>query len=53
MFKDLINPTHINVLVGKLGDALIKALDKPLGYAINWEEYGLCGPYILKLPVAV
>lgn len=27
---------EFNALVGKLGDVLVKALDKPLGYAINW-----------------
>ena len=36
MIKDLVNPTNFNVLVSKLGDVLVKALDEPLGYAINW-----------------
>ena len=36
MLKDLVNPTNFNLLVGKLGDVLTKALDQPLGYAINW-----------------
>ncbi|NAL77184.1 NADH-quinone oxidoreductase subunit B, partial [Nitrososphaera sp. AFS] len=36
MLKDLINPAQFNIMVGKLGDVLVKALDKPLGYAINW-----------------
>ncbi len=34
--KDLITPQNANVFVGKLGDILEKAIDKPLGYAINW-----------------
>ncbi len=36
MLKDLITPENANVFVGKLGDILEKAIDKPLGYAINW-----------------
>ncbi len=36
MLKDLITPQNANVFVGKLGDILEKAIDKPLGYAINW-----------------
>ncbi len=27
---------EFNALVGKLGDLLVRALDKPLGYAVNW-----------------
>ena len=38
MIKDLVNPTNFNLMVSKVGDVLVKALDKPLGYAINWEE---------------
>jgi len=29
MIKDLVNPTNFNLLVGKLGDVLIRALDLP------------------------
>ncbi len=36
MLKDLITPHNANVFVGKLGDILEKAIDKPLGFAINW-----------------
>ena len=38
MLKDLINPTNFNILLGKLDDVLVKALDQPLGYAINWKN---------------
>lgn len=27
---------EFNAFVGKLGDILVKALDRPLGYAVNW-----------------
>jgi len=36
LLKDLLTPENANVFVGKLGDILEKAIDKPLGYAINW-----------------
>ena len=36
MLKDLVTPENANVFVGKLGDILERAIDKPLGYAINW-----------------
>ena len=36
LLKDLVTPQNANVFVGKLGDILEKAIDKPLGYAINW-----------------
>ena len=36
MIKDLVNPTNFNLMVSKVGDVLVRALDKPLGYAINW-----------------
>jgi NADH-quinone oxidoreductase subunit B len=36
MIKELVSPTNFNVLVSKLSDVLVKALDAPLGYAINW-----------------
>ncbi|MBT5171464.1 MAG: NADH-quinone oxidoreductase subunit B, partial [Candidatus Nitrosopelagicus sp.] len=36
MLKELITPQNANVFVGKLGDILYKAIDQPLGMAINW-----------------
>jgi NADH-quinone oxidoreductase subunit B len=36
LLKELITPQNTNAFVGKLGDILVKAIDKPLGYAINW-----------------
>jgi len=33
---DQINSHNANVFIGKLGDILFKAVDKPLGMAINW-----------------
>ncbi len=36
MLKELITPQNANAFVGKLGDILVKAIDKPLEYAINW-----------------
>ncbi len=31
-----VTPQTANAFLGKLGDILVKAIDKPLGYAINW-----------------
>ena len=53
MLKDLINPTNFNVLVGKLGDVLVKALDQPLDTPLIGEGFGLCGLFISKQPVVV
>jgi NADH-quinone oxidoreductase subunit B len=36
MLKDLVNPTSVNIYASKLSDVLIKAVEEPLGYAINW-----------------
>ena len=36
LLKDLVTPENANVFVENLGDILEKAIDKPLGYAINW-----------------
>ena len=36
MIKDLLNPTNFNLMVSKISDILVRALDEPLGYAINW-----------------
>ena len=33
---DKITSHNANVFIGKLGDVLYKAVDKPLGMAINW-----------------
>ena len=36
-FRNLIDPgAGFGAFVGKLGDALVKAIDRPLGYAVNW-----------------
>ena len=48
MIKDLVNPTNFNVLVSKLGDVLVKALDEPLGYAINWGRVWSLWPVHLE-----
>ena len=33
---DKVNSHNANVFVGKLGDLLYKAIDSPLGMALNW-----------------
>ncbi len=38
MLKDLLTPQNSNVYLGNLGDMLEKAIDKPLGYVINWSR---------------
>jgi NADH-quinone oxidoreductase subunit B len=48
LIKDLVNPTNFNLMVGKLGDVLIKALDLPLGYAINWGRIWSLWPVHLE-----
>ena len=48
MFKDLLNPTNINVMVSKLSDILVKAVDKPLGYAVNWGRVWSLWPVHLE-----
>jgi NADH-quinone oxidoreductase subunit B len=48
MFKDLVNPTNFNVMVSKLSDVLVKALDKPLGFAINWGRVWSLWPVHLE-----
>ncbi|MDQ3836381.1 MAG: NADH-quinone oxidoreductase subunit B, partial [Thermoproteota archaeon] len=36
-FRTLIDPgAGFGAFVGKLGDAIVKAIDRPLGYAVNW-----------------
>ena len=53
MIKDLVNPTNFNLLVSNIGDVLVKALDAPLGYVINWAASGHYGPFTWKLLVVV
>ena len=48
LLKDLVNPTNFNLMVGKLGDVLIKAFDMPLGYAINWGRIWSLWPVHLE-----
>jgi NADH-quinone oxidoreductase subunit B len=48
MIRDLVNPTNFNVLVSKLSDVLVKALDKPLGFAINWGRVWSLWPVHLE-----
>ena len=48
MIKDLVNPTNFNLMVGKLGDVLTRALDLPLGYAINWGRIWSLWPVHLE-----
>ena len=48
MLKNLLNPTNFNILVSKLGDVLVKALDQPLGYAINWGRIWSLWPVHLE-----
>jgi NADH-quinone oxidoreductase subunit B len=36
-FRNLIDPgAGFGAFVGKLGDTIVKAIDRPLGYAVNW-----------------
>jgi hypothetical protein len=52
-FRNLIDPgAGFGAFLGKLGDALVKAIDKPLGYAVNWGRYFLYGLFIWKLAAA-
>ncbi len=48
MIKELISPTTFNMMVSKLGDVLVKALDAPLGYAINWGRIWSLWPVHLE-----
>jgi len=43
MKRQLLDPSKTNILVGRVGDVLVRALDRPLGYAINWSRlWSLC-----------
>jgi len=46
--KELVSPTTFNVMVSKLSDVLVKALDAPLGYAINWGRIWSLWPVHLE-----
>jgi NADH-quinone oxidoreductase subunit B len=48
MIKDLINPANFNLLVSKVSDVLVGALDQPLGYAINWGRIWSLWPVHLE-----
>ena len=48
MKKELLSPTNFNVLASKLSDVLVKALDAPLGYAINWGRVWSLWPVHLE-----
>lgn len=48
MLKELVNPSTFNALVGKLEDVLLRAVDKPLGYAINWGRLWSLWPVHLE-----
>jgi NADH-quinone oxidoreductase subunit B len=48
MKKELLSPTNFNVLASKLSDVLVKALDTPLGYAINWGRIWSLWPVHLE-----
>ena len=48
MIKELLNPTNFNLMVGKLSDMLVRALDEPLGYAINWGRIWSLWPVHLE-----
>ena len=48
MFKEMVNLTKFNVMISKLSDVLVKALDKPLGYAINWGRVWYLWPVHLE-----
>jgi NADH-quinone oxidoreductase subunit B len=48
MIRDLVNPAQFNILVSKLGDVLVKAVDQPLDYAINWGRIWSLWPVHLE-----
>lgn len=38
-FRNLINPgAGFGAFIVKLGDALVKAINRPLGYAVNYQD---------------
>ena len=48
MKTELLNPSNFNLMVSRLGDVLVKAIDKPLGYAINWGRVWSLWPVHLE-----
>ncbi len=44
----LDNGPEFNAFVGKLGDVLVRALDRPLGYAVNWGRVWSLWPVHLE-----
>jgi NADH-quinone oxidoreductase subunit B len=48
MKTELLNPTNFNLMVSRLGDVLVKVIDKPLGYAINWGRVWSLWPVHLE-----
>jgi NADH-quinone oxidoreductase subunit B len=50
MIKELVRPTtaNFNLMVSRVGDVLVKAFDKPLGYAINWGRFWSLWPVHLE-----
>ncbi len=48
MIKELVSPTNFNVLASKLSDVLVRAVDAPLGYAINWGRVWSLWPVHLE-----
>lgn len=44
----LDNGPEFNAFVGKLGDVLVRALDRPLGYAVNWGRMWSLWPVHLE-----
>jgi hypothetical protein len=39
-------------MVSKLSDVLVKAVNEPLGYAVNWDGFGHYGQYTSRLHAA-
>jgi NADH-quinone oxidoreductase subunit B len=49
MIKEPVKPTaNFNMMVSKVGDVLVKVLDKPLGHAINWGRFWSLWPVHLE-----
>jgi NADH-quinone oxidoreductase subunit B len=48
MKRQLLDPSKTNILVGRVGDVLVRALDRPLGYAINWSRLWSLWPVHLE-----
>ena len=48
MKTELLSPSNFNLMVSRLGDVLVKAIDKPLGYAINWGRVWSLWPVHLE-----